>query len=208
MPLCSVYINLSGGVDSTYYLWRWLKENPDKKILVHHCLLNDARREVEKTASDNILNYLKANGLTNFRYCESTFNRKGIKGSIADLIPIAFMSGVILRNRRLYPQIKEILLSYCYEETPIIRNHLKLGKSIRELNTIHRTRRFMDIIELTSQRSFNFVIPFMDKTKADMIEEMPEELFKLTWFCRSPVNGQPCLTCFNCKRVLKINTAG
>jgi len=196
------YINLSGGIDSTYYLWRWLKENPNDTILVHHCLHNRSRRIVEKNASDNILNYFKSIGLNNFILCSSTFDRTGIKGTLDDIINIGYMSGLILLNKTLYPNIKNILLSYCYEETPIIRKHLLNGHDIKTLNIVHRTGRFIRLIELVSLRKFNFLIPYMNKTKQDMINEMPEELFKLTWFCRFPINNKPCQKCFNCKRVL------
>lgn len=201
----NVYMNLSGGVDSTYYLWRFLRENPESKVLVHHCLLNESRKEVEKKATDNVIEWLRANGYNNFSYAESKFTRKGIVGSIMDVDIIGFMSGLVLKNRTKYPDIKTVLLCYCHEETPIIRKHLEQGIGLKKMDTKNRTRRFIDVIELMSRRKFNFIIPYIKKTKQEMIAEMPKELFEMTWYCRAPKDGKPCMKCFNCKRVNNLN---
>jgi 7-cyano-7-deazaguanine synthase in queuosine biosynthesis len=201
----NVYINLSGGVDSTYYLWRFLRENPDSKVLVHHCLLNEARKEVEKTATDKIINYLRTQGIENFTYTESRFTRKGIHGNLMDIDIIGFMSSLVLKNKIKYPDIKTIILPYCYEETPIIRKHFADNISLKNMDTKNRTKRFIDVIELMSRRKYNFIIPYIKKTKQEMIAEMPKELFELTWYCRAPKEGKPCMKCFNCKRVNNLN---
>jgi len=204
MVYCTHYINLSGGIDSTFYLWRWLLDNPDKRILVHHCLYNESRKIVEKQATDHILDYFKSNGLNNFSYVESTFTRKGIAGNFNDIVQIGFMSGLILSNKGKYPYIKNILLPYCFEETPIIRSLFAKGCNIKNLDKKHRTAKFIHLLEFTSSRSFVYEIPHINKRKQEMIAVMPEELYKLTWFCRSPRNGAPCKSCFNCRRVLNI----
>ena len=202
MNECVTYINLSGGVDSTYYLWRYLRENPHEKVLVHHCLLNEARKEVEKKAADNIVNYILKSGIYNFDYTESRFTRKGIEGSILDIEVIGFLSGLILKNRK-YKNIKKILLSYCFEETPIIRSHFAQGLELRELDKKHRTKRAITLLETAARKEFEYHIPYINKTKQEMIAEMPKELFAMTWYCRSPINNNPCNKCFNCKRVQK-----
>ena len=193
------YINLSGGVDSTYYLWRWLKENPNKKILVHHCVFGRVRNEVENKASRNIIEWLRKKKLDNFIYVTTTFHKGNVRGSLFDVVAIGAVSGVVLR---CYKNVTSVLLPYCYEETSIIRKHLAEGKSIRTLDNNHRTGCFMDSIEATSGRKIEFLPLYMDKKKADMIKEMPADLVNLTWFCRKPKNGKPCEGCFNCRRVL------
>jgi 7-cyano-7-deazaguanine synthase in queuosine biosynthesis len=192
------YINLSGGVDSTYYLWRWLKENPDKKILVHHCVFGRVRNEVEKEASEKIIEWLKKKGHNNFQYVTTTFHKGNVRGSLFDVVAIGAVSGVVLR---CYKTVEKVLLPYCFEETAIIRKHLE-HSDIRSLENTHRTGCFMDSVEATSGRKMEFLPLYMDRKKADMIAEMPSDLVKLTWFCRKPQKGKPCTKCFNCRRVL------
>ena len=195
----TTYINLSGGVDSTYYLWRWLKEHPDETILVHHCLYNKLRRDVEAEATNKILQRLKDNGLNNFRYVETEFNRGTVRTVLVDVCVMGAISGIILRGRRA---VKNVLMSYCWEETPKIRAWLRQKRSLRTFPASERSGVFIRAIELFARRQFVFQIPYMNVTKEQMIKELPMELLDATWFCRKPRKGKPCGGCFNCNRCL------
>lgn len=200
------FINFSGGVDSTYYLWRWLKENPNKKIFVHHCLLFKNRREVEKIATDNILRYFRDNGLPNFEYTETEFSKKGIKATLYDIEPIYFLAGLILKSKS-YNSIQHILFPVCFEEVHGTRlAHLRSGRpwsQFKDKNT--RTYKIMLYCNTVAGRTFEYHSPYYNKTKKQMIQEMPRELFEMTWYCRAkktkPVDNKPCNNCFNCNRV-------
>jgi len=192
------FINLSGGIDSTYYLWRWLKDHPREMIRVHHCKFNWTRLELENSASENIIKWLGKAGYTNIDYVATKMSRGTVKGKIHDIEMIGAVSGFAARVK----DIHTVLLSYCYEETPIIRAHIQKGFSIKSLEAKHRTAIFIKMMELGAKRSFDFSLPYINKTKKDMINELPSELLDMTWFCRKPKDGSPCGNCFNCKRVL------
>lgn len=194
----TTFINLSGGIDSTYYLWRWLRENPNESIRVHHCYFNESRKDTEQQATDSILQWLRDNGLGNFEYVKTIMSKGSIKEKTHDVEMIGAIAGFACRKK----SIKNVLLSYCFEETPVIRRHLEKGQRLRELNPIHRTKVFMQFMEYGAKRPLEFLIPYMDKTKRQMIMELPRELLEMTWFCRNPQEGKPCGICFNCKRVL------
>lgn len=42
-------------------------------------------------------------------------------------------------------------------------------------------------------------MPYWDKTKSEMIKEMPTELVKIVHFCRQPRGKQPCERCHACR---------
>ena len=198
------YINFSSGVDSTYYLWKLLKENPGKRIFVHHCLLFKRRREVEKIATDNILQYFRDNGMGNFHYTETVFSKKGISGKLYDIEPIYFLTGLILKNEK-YKDIQNIYIPICREEMKgTWKIHLQRGKPWKEYDDKeNRFYKSMLYCNNAAGRSFDYHSPWFNKTKKEMIDEMPKELFDMIWYCRRPAQNKPCKACFNCKRVHK-----
>lgn len=196
------YINFSGGVDSTYYLWRFLKENPDKKIVVHHCLFLKRRRELEKEATDNILKEFQKMGLTNFEYVETEFSRKGIKGKQYDIEMIYFLSGLQLKNE--YPKVHTVFRSVCQEEVnsnTALKNYMQTGRSLIDFRHKHnRVAISMQLLKTASRRWFNVISPYL-KPKKDMVLEMPRVVFDHVWYCRYPENGKMCGDCHACDRV-------
>ncbi len=194
----TTFINLSGGVDSTYYLWRWLNEHPGEKIRVHHCRLHWRRKEVEDEASKNIVKWLRNNLSANIDYVTTTLTKGTIQNTILDVEMIGAIAGFAAR----LDTIKTVLLPYCKEETRIIRKHFAKGKPIKELDIKHRTAVFIRLMELGAKRTFDFQCPYYMKRKQDMVNELPDELLSLTWYCRKPTKEkQPCNECFNCRRV-------
>ncbi len=196
------FINFSGGVDSTYYLWKFLKENPSELILAHHCLLFKKRREVEQVACHNILKYFKKKGLKNFQYTETSFERGGIRGKIYDIEPLYFLAGMILKR---YSDVKHVYIPICKEELGGSYKELLLkGKPWSEHKDPKcRFHKSMTYCNTASGRKLNYHTPYFNVTKKQMIEEMPKELVDMIWYCRSPHGGKPCGSCFNCKRVKK-----
>ncbi len=200
----TTFMALSGGVDSTYFLWKWLSENPPKNgktILVHHVLLHKSRKEVEKAACDKILAYLTKNGMDNFKYVETTFDRGTSTGRLYDLNIVGAISGFIVGN---YRDIDTVLGCYCAEESPNIIKMMKSGRTLRDIADKERFRscHFIRNIEYYSNKKYKYVSPWITKTKRQMIDELPQELRMATWFCRTPNEGKPCGKCFNCRRCL------
>jgi len=204
----TTFINLSGGVDSTYYLWRWLNENKnnDEMILVHHCLFLTRRKKEEKTACEKILKYLKNQGLVNFMYVETGLQKGNLKATTLDIELLSGLSNVIVKS---YPSIKNILWSYCKEETSDLDNHYISGGNLENYKNSHRYWKVVKTMEIMTGRVFSNIIYPDKKTKGifskkQMIEEMPKELFEMTWYCRTPINGKVCGECHTCKKVNKI----
>ena len=196
------YLNLSGGVDSTYYAWRWLKENPKNRILLHHCLYMKARLKEEGEACKRIIEYFRTHGLGNYKYVTTTLDKGTLSGIVYDVEVLSGLTGIILK---LYPKITNVLLSYSREETSDLNLHIKMGRPMSEFNPKHRYSIANKVVEVLSKRQFNYVF-YKDKdggliSKAQMMAEMPQELFEMTWYCRSPRQGKPCGSCHTCKKV-------
>lgn len=197
-----ILINFSGGVDSTYYLWRWLRENPKSTILVHHCLLFEKRRALEKKATEDVLNWLHGQNLKNFKYVETEFAKKGIKGQLYDLEIVYFMAGLVLKGHR---NIGTVLMSRCKEELFSNKGlHQHMKKPGGDLNNFvvpdNRVSIAMQTAQLIARRRVKFISPYQHMPKADMVTELPQQLFDLTWYCRRPRNDKPCGKCFSCQR--------
>jgi len=196
------FLNLSGGVDSTYYLWRWLRENPNEIIIVHHCLFLKRRLKEEKEACDKIIAFLRKEGLKNFKYIETGMQKGTMQGKTMDVEMLSGMTGIALK---LAPTVTDILLSYCQEETAELHKHLLAGKEIKDFDPKHRYSIVNKVVETLTQRNFNYICYRDEKggllSKKAMIKEMPRELFAMTWYCRKPVNGKPCGVCHTCRKV-------
>lgn len=201
----TAFINLSGGVDSTYYLWRWLNENRGNgnKILVHHCLFLKKRVKEEKQACDKILNFLNSKNLINFIPIETEMKKGTLRGRTLDIEMLCGMASIVVK---LYPNIKDVLLPYSQEETSSLHGHLKSGGTINTYDPNHRYYFVNKVMELITGRQFNYIFyPDGEEggliSKREMIQEMPQELFEMTWYCRRPVNGEVCGKCHTCRKV-------
>ncbi len=199
----TTFINLSGGIDSTYYLWRWLQDNPDEVIVVHHCLYLQKRLKEEKAAVTKILAYLKRQGLTNFIYVETGMQRGTLKGRVLDIEMLSGISSIVVKN---HPTVKNILLSYCAEECKELWGHM-MDEEIDTFDPSHRYSRINRVLEILTQRNFSYICYRGSDggllSKKEMISLMPDELFGMTWFCRRPAAGKPCGKCHTCKKVRK-----
>lgn len=178
-------IQLSGGVDSTYVLWKWLTENPDKLAVVHHIELKsyEGRSHKELESIDKILRWLDSNDLKNYIYLQNTFDYGNIPSSIYDVELCGFHAGFILRSVRFIETNK---------------THLPIYDATSE-----REERRRQILSFTARREIDCIYPLYGRNKWEIIEELPEELFNLTWYCRSPLNDEKCGICFTCREVVK-----
>jgi len=183
--IADTLIQLSGGVDSTYVLWKWLVENPDKIAIVHHIELKsyEGRYEMELQAIDVILKWLDSNGLKNYIYLQNTFDYGNIPSSIYDVELCGFHAGFILRSVRFIDTNKV---------------HIPVYGA-----TTEREERRRKVLSFTARREIDCIYPLYGREKWEIIEELPEELFNLTWYCRSPLNNKKCGICFTCREVEK-----
>lgn len=185
-------INISGGIDSVYIAYEWLKNNKKDKILLHHINLISRegiiRHKVEKRAVNEVLNYFNNNGMNNYKYIESVFDYHKFGYTVRDVDIVMFMSGVLLHSKQC-KSIKKILV-------PNNANDFTRAQ-YDDLNI----KRF-NIFRSISPRNVEFLFPIKHLTKAEIIELLPKELFKMCWFCRKPLEDMtPCKKCRTCKEV-------
>lgn len=183
-------INFTGGLDSTYALWNYLKNNPNEWFLVHHCnLKNHQKRDVEEIkAVKNILNELKRMGYNNFDYVETTFDYGTTNTMIHDIEVIGFLTAVLLRDNRR--RIGAVSITASADDFTQKSYPLRAETRFRIINTTTRG------VEP------NYDYPIKHLTRKDMIETLPPNLLKLIWYCRKPKASQRCGKCSTCTKTI------
>lgn len=124
-------LNFSGGFDSTYYLYRILRDTKHK-ILLHHCVFSKRREPAESEACKNIIAYF-TNYHNRLEYVITHYTREGIKGYLYDLLPLHCVTGLLLING--YPNLKYIYKPTCLTDLKNdiqLRTWLENGKSYNE----------------------------------------------------------------------------
>jgi hypothetical protein len=191
-------IQLSGGIDSVYVLWKWLVDNPDEYCLVHHIKLIDFEQNYnfELEAVDKILRWLDNKGLKNYFYVQNTFDYGNFSSCIPDSEICGFHAGILLRLPRWYSINKVLLPIY-----NIRSDAEKLQKGGREYNRLELMKTISMRDDYESIYTFGIYPDHMDKT--DVIKAIPKELLNLCWYCRTPLNNKRCGICFTCESVDK-----
>ncbi|UNC92709.1 7-cyano-7-deazaguanine synthase [Candidatus Contubernalis alkaliaceticus] len=185
-------INFSGGVDSTYTAFEFLRNNPEDKLLLHHINLISPeavrRHKKESIAVNNILNWFKQNKLNNFEYLETTFDYKSFGYTIKDVVIVMFITGVMLKNPKRN-NIKKIIMP---------NNKNDFSRKDYENMELTRFKVFKDMVD----RDIEFIFPIKEISKFEITQSLPKDLFDLTWYCRRPLrNGKPCGKCGTCEEV-------
>lgn len=188
-------INFSGGIDSTYCLYKYMKDikQPSERVIVHHnILINSTNRwNKESEACKNILEWLKQNNLDNFTYVETTFKQPdNFLIPLDSILHMGYISGIIGKTysitHQVYSTPKDEYERLGYEE-------------------MHRRNTNVELIRKMIYDKDVQIISFIDKTyKQDIMQQMPSELLDLCWYCRTPSKeGKPCGKCHTCKQVIK-----
>jgi len=188
-------LHFSGGMDSTYVLYSFLRDNPDEFVLVHHIQLRhhaEDRLVEEQQAVDNILNWLRKNGFNNFIYHQSAFDYGSLpRISIKDIQIVALFTGIIIRTH-IGSGIRKLLLSWHLGE--VNREDIQKGFRIKAM---------LQALDCGEDLEYVFPIEFMDRRQ--MAEDMPEELLEMANSCRKPLKGRNCCRCKTC---LELKEAG
>jgi 7-cyano-7-deazaguanine synthase in queuosine biosynthesis len=189
----STLLHLSGGQDSAYVAYKWLKENPDERILLHHINLRHSKEDRlihEKKAVKDIINYFKSVGLRNFLYKESSFDYGTLPLiTIKDIQIVSLFTGIILKTSN-FKSIDKLLLAW--HEGEVNREDIKKG---------YRVRNMLTALDVEKPIEFIFPIEFMNRKQ--MFDDMPIELTRLVSSCRIPNNGRHCGTCKTCVELKK-----
>lgn len=186
-------LNFSGGIDSTYCLYTYLKNNPKNKLLVHFIELNtpQGRLEYEKKAVYNILNYLKLHSYTNFKFVTTKLDYGTLNYRVLDMYPISFFTGVVIRK---FKDIKYVIQPLCLTEL----NWLNSSNPNRYLEMSADREA---IVNTVGKRKMEYLFPIIKMTKHEVIKSLPKDLYQLVWYCRKPLGGKPCRDCHTCIQV-------
>lgn len=183
-------LHLSGGQDSTYVAWRWMKDNPDKVLMLHHINLyhrSENRLVYENEAVKKILNWFKANQLNNWVYFESDFSYGNLpRISIKDIQICSVFSGIIFRTAQ-FKRVRTLLLSWHHGEV-----------DREDINRGFRVKAMLKALEVDG---VELQFPIKDMTRRQMADDMPADLLRLVHTCRKPANHKACGKCKTCKEM-------
>lgn len=198
-------INLSGGVDSAYALWKFLKTG--QVPLVFHCKLGNEfgpqavrrRREYEWESVQNIISWCKSQGLPEFEFVFNEFDYGSVGWCVNDIEIIGFMNGILLRQTAAYN-----LRDKDYSNISKIIVSSNVG-DVGSIGYEHRSKLRKDITQLVAMRPIEFVSPMKDMQKLDILLECPQELIDLCYWCRVPWgDNKVCGVCDPCKQIVKL----
>lgn len=170
-------INFSSGIDSSYLAWKYLSEN--KNIILHHCkIINpEFRGSAEQKSANNIVEWFKKNNLSSFIYKRTNFDYLELNTIIRDIEIIGFLNAIFLRNSRYRDSIVEIAVS---------ANAHDESNDPTEFSVVNRAK-LLDTVGYDGASKL-LTFPMLNKTKTEIIDEMPKDLFALTWYCRYPIS--------------------
>lgn len=182
-------LNLSGGIDSAYCLYQYaLSKTP---LLIHFCELinHEGRASYEKKAVKNLLKWVNYNLPFEYKYIETSFDyRNAGKPIVKDKYIIGFTTALVLNNR-LAESVDKVIISSNKED-------------VSRLEYMEKTEAIRKLLITSLGKSVEYIYPIREKTKAELIQELPADYLKYTWFCRTPKEGKPCGQCHTCRQVL------
>jgi len=169
----------SGGLDSTYLAWSLLKEG--YQVVLYHVVLKNKlnRWEEEHKAMLSILSEFKKE--FDLKYVEVTLD-------VSDL-EMTYDSDYYIPLGATYCKtynVKEMHIGFISEDRDVMQKD------------------YYERVELLSAHKAKLILPLLQTTKKEIYEKLPEKYKRLTFSCRSPMNGRPCERCVPCKAISKI----
>src|SRR5690606_3511262 len=181
-------INLSGGFDSTACVYKYLTENPDKRLLVHHCVMKKSLSRINRHANeikavDSIVRWLKLNGLNNFDLVKTYVDVTEAEPRLNDMHTVAFNTVQVLSRSKFECQDLTICAS-------------KLDFLQRTYPDRVEKRRQLYEIYLPELR---FHYPIKEMSRRQVIESLPKDLARLPYWCQAPnQEAGHCGKCYVC----------
>lgn len=188
-------VNLSGGLDSTYCAWKWMKENPSKTLLIHHCLIHKIkeripRHDFEHEAYKRVLQSFRSLGLNNFEAFESEFKIDlGARSRLNDQILVGFMAMAHITDSGLL--VKDYIISVSKEDIQM-HGHTSSGQL--------RRQRLQEMRKVF-RKDLNYLYPIKNMMREEMINALPKEILKEIYFCQglNAKTSEPCGECDTCR---------
>lgn len=190
----SILCMLSGGLDSTYVLYKLLtdKKYENNAIKVHHVRIDNLENRVvaEELAVVKIIEWLKKKGYYFTIIPSSGSLSPQVNNSfLLDAHIVSFMGGFICSSD---PTIKQVAIGV----TATDFQNSRLTDVIRISNSIFDS--FTDVEK---------IYPLSTMTKKEIYNSLPEELRSLTWSCRTPVyKDRVPIVCGRCKTCVELKT--
>lgn len=183
-------VMFSGGIDSTAMLVKLLAESADE-LRVHHIRMANAegREAAEQRAVDGILAYLRKS-YRPFRYSESGLEFRELQAIPIDYLSIAFVACQVAIDT---PHCTRIAVGSLAADTDIENRSARQRRVFDEMYACYRARKL-------GEPKVEWIYPVYDLPKSALVAALPEELLRLTWSCRRPLEGGvPCLACKACR---------
>lgn len=157
-------------------------------VLIHHVYMvnTEGRAEYELRAVQNILAWLREHGLDNFTYHQTAFDYGTVRQIARDINVIAFVAGIVLAQ-------------HSHTHKAVICSSADDLRRQAPMPWTQELRRWLT--ERMCGRELEWLMPNAKKTKAEVIGEMPPDLYALCWHCRVPKDGKPCGGCETCREV-------
>jgi 7-cyano-7-deazaguanine synthase in queuosine biosynthesis len=199
-------VALSGGIDSTSVLYHLLKEK--KKVLVLHIKLinREGRQKNETKAVQNILKWFDKYDMKTYEYLEMGFDYGNVDRLTRDNHVVGFMSGIVLSDVK-YDSIHTFVHGTSKTDADY---HDANHQRIRKLMTEEMMRAPGGLnIPYNPERQIIFAAPNLQKTKTQVMRELPKNLLQLCWYCRFPTpQNKVCGNCHTCRWVKRATREG
>lgn len=186
-------VTLSGGVDSTYLLWKLLNETDDEIIALHvNIANNEGRSEIENIRTEQIVMYLSEK-IRPFIYETTGMDHRGLNWYGYDMMTIGFEVGIVATSHLLRTNhaVDRWTIASCSEEGRWPQRGIHSKACAIATCYPHKAPPY-------------FAFPTI--SKVEQMRLMPRELLDLTWYCRRPViTRSGYKTCGYCKTCLLVS---
>ena len=186
-PKPTIILSWSGGIDSTSCLYQLVTAG--EKVLAHHIVLKhggNTRWIQERRAVMELQSWFWARRLE-FDFVETQFDYGDLPDVARDILVTGFVAGVIAQQ---YGSIQRAVI--CSSLDDVQRQE---GTNIQVLR--------MALTEGLALRKLEWIVPNAEKSKIQVMNELPHSLLKECWYCRRPDSrGRPCGQCPTCEVVI------
>ncbi len=191
----------SGGLDSTYLLWKYLSEG--KRVHAHHVFIcNKAEPDLwkfQKDAVNKIVLSLKKDFRFSFTKSKHEWYCYRKIGWDTDIL--------LLHAQRLCINLCQFPLQVCLgwvkddSERLIVRRRWENNVSGKLWIALRNS-----LTTITDNIPENLSYPLLDRGlyKHDLLSELPKQLINLTWSCRKPKENKTCGSCVPCRQLGRI----
>lgn len=194
----TILLMLSGGIDSTYLLYHYLRDT-EHRVHAHHISLRYPhlqRWRVEDPATERIVAWCRTH-VRAFEYSTSRFDLDFSRIGWDSDLQLLVAAKVALN---LGPEPITVTLGWCADDLEIAAVRSRVEQGV----TSGLWRSLCASVGSKANVSEEINMPLIERglTKAEVIDELPDELLALTWSCRKPVfeaeDARPCGECHAC----------